>query len=86
MPDSDVNRSQDRDCRPPFGGQAEFVPALRSGEWVIEQVMLDEAPRLKVTHRGYLVMPGYFSTIEGVKAALARDGGPDLAEFEPDLS
>lgn len=48
--------------------------------------MLDEAPRLKVTHRGYLVMPGYFSTIEGVKAALARDGGPDLAEFEPDLS
>jgi hypothetical protein len=66
------------------GGEAPDVPALRSGDWRIEQVTLDEMPRLRVTCRGYLVMPGYFSTIEGVIAALDRDGGPNLADFEPE--
>jgi hypothetical protein len=65
-----------------FNGKAPVVPVLRSGEWRIEQVTLDDMPRLRVTCRGYLVLPGYFSTIEGVMAALDRDGGPSLADFE----
>lgn len=34
------------------------------------------------TCRGYLIGAGYFSTTEGVAEALARYGGPGLAEFE----
>ena len=51
------------------------------GLWVIEPLTLDDIPRLKLICRGYLVGAGYFSTIEGVAEALARHGGPGLAEF-----
>lgn len=58
--------------------------ALSSGDWRIEQVTLDDAPRLRLTCRGYLVGVGYFASIESLREALVRDSGPELATFEPE--
>lgn len=63
----------------------EFRMALQAGEWRIEQVILDDIPRLKLTRLGYLVGPGYYSSPAAVAHALKAAGGPGLAEFEPEL-
>lgn len=60
------------------------MAALRAGNWRIEQVTLDDAPRLRLTANGYLVGAGYFASVDALALTLSEYGGPPLADFTAD--